>query len=389
MTTPIGIHDLSTATTNYVLEHATLAHHQGRDVAKYHKGIGQEAMSIPAPDEDIVTLAATAAAPILDRHGSNNLDSVLVATETGVDQSKAAGLHLHSLLDLPRTTRVVELKQACYGATAALQFAAGLIACEPRRRVLVIATDIARYDLDTPAEATQGAAAAAFLVSAHPAIAQLEPVSGIYSADIGDFWRPNYRDTPVVDGGLSVTSYLSATNDAFTDYREKGGRPLEQFAAFCYHQPFTEMAYKAHKHLLQTRGGTPTREVLTGDLGATTGYNRLLGNSYTASLYLALASLLDRGGDLAGAPIALLSYGSGAVAEFFSCTVMPGYRDHLRTASNEHMISSRKPIGYHKYRELYQAGTTGSESNRTMPEHTEGPFRLAAIDGHHRLYEAR
>src|SRR5947209_1232369 len=151
---PVGIHDLSFTTTHYVLDHATLARHQNVDVAKYHRGIGQEAMSVPAADEDIVSLAAAAAAPVLERHGTKNLRTVLLATETGVDHAKAAGLYLHSLLDLPSPTRIVELKQACYAATAALQLGAGLIGRDPHQQVLVIAADIAKYDLDSSAEAT-------------------------------------------------------------------------------------------------------------------------------------------------------------------------------------------------------------------------------------------
>ena len=89
MPVTIGIHDLSVATTHYVLDHATLARHHGVDIDKYHYGIGQEAMSVAAADEDIVTMAAAAAAPILDRHGTNGIRTVLLATESGVDQAKA------------------------------------------------------------------------------------------------------------------------------------------------------------------------------------------------------------------------------------------------------------------------------------------------------------
>lgn len=390
MSPSIGIHDLSTATTHYVFEHAALAESRGVDGAKYRTGLGQEAMSIPALDEDIVTLAASAAAPILTRYGRAELSTVLLATESGVDQSKSAGLYLHSLLDLPRRTRVVELKQACYAATAALQFAVGLVARDPAQQILVIATDIARYDLDTPAEATQGAGAVAFLVAANPAIAALDPVSGLYSADVQDFWRPNYRGTPVVDGKLSVHAYLAATEHAFAHYRSSGGRDLGRFAAFCYHQPFTEMAYKAHRHLLESQGVAATREGLAEKIAPTTHYNRVIGNSYTASLYLALVSLLDHGGDLTGKPVAMLSYGSGAVAEFFSAVPVPGYRRQLRTTANQKIIDARKPVGYHRYRELYSAySALGAAGDRALPVETAAPFRLAAIDGHQRIYQAR
>nr|WP_238845663.1 hypothetical protein [Nocardia terpenica] len=262
-TVPVGIHDISFATTHYVLNSAELAQHLGVDPNKFSIGLGQDAMSVAAADEDIVTMAAAAATPIIDRHGVENIRTVLLATETGVDQSKSAGLYLHPLIGLPHTARVVELKQACYSAAAALQFAAGLIAREPTQRVLVLATDIAKYELDSPGESTQGAAAIAMLVSADPSILRLEPYSGIYATDIMDFWRPNYRTTAVVDGKASVIAYMTAAVSAWADYRAHGGRDLTEFAAFCYHQPFTAMAYKAHRNLLESHGHTPTPRTST------------------------------------------------------------------------------------------------------------------------------
>lgn len=383
----IGIHDLSIATTHYVIDQATLARHHRVPVDKYHRGLGQEAMSVPAADEDIVTLAATAAAPILARHGTDRLRTVLLATESSVDQAKAAGLYLHPLIGLPHTCRVVELKQACYSATAALQLATGLITRNPTEHVLVIATDIARYDLDTPAEATQGAAAVAMLVTTDPALAELHPLSGVYSTHVNDFWRPNYRTTAIVDGKLSITAYLDAARHAYTDYRSRGGRALDEFAAVCYHQPFATMAYKAHRHLLQTHDFTPTASDLDNALADTTHYNRMIGNSYTASVYLALASLLDHRDDLAGKPIAMLSYGSGCVAEFFTATPVAGYRAHLHSNANHNIIHARKPIDYHRYRALLTA-PPNTQGDHVLPRETNAPYRLAAINGHTRTYKS-
>ncbi|MEV0433383.1 MULTISPECIES: hydroxymethylglutaryl-CoA synthase [Nocardia] len=388
-TTPVGIHDLSFATTHYALDHAVLAERLGVDRDKFYLGIGQERMSVAAADEDIVTIAAAAAQPILERHGTDNIRTVLLATETGVDQSKAAALYLHSLIGLPNAARVVELKQACYGGTAGLAFAAGLIARDPSQRVLVIAADIAKYELDTPGEPTQGAAAVAMLVTANPAILALDPISGLYSADIMDFWRPNYRSEAIVDGKTSVNAYQKAAQEAWSDYRRQGGRELGEFAAFCYHQPFTKMAYKAHRHLLESQGHTAEAADLEAAIGATTTYNRTVGNSYTASLYLGLASLLDHADDLTGKALAMISYGSGSVAEFFSGTVQPGYRAHLRTEANQAAISSREMLDYDHYRALHEAVLPTDGAYHAMAEETRRPFRLAAMSGHKRIYEAR
>lgn len=384
-----GINDLSMATTHYVLDLAALAEWSNQPLEKLTVGLGQEQMSVPAADEDIVTMAAAAAAPIIERHGTDGLRTVLLATESGVDEAKAAALYLHPLIGLPATARVVELKQACYAGTAAVQFAAGLINQEPDQRVLIIATDIARYDLDSAAEATQGAAAVAILMSADPAIMTLDPWSGIYSSDVMDFWRPTYRTTAVVDGKYSITAYLKAVEMAWIDYRKQGGREWSELSAFCYHQPFTKMAHKAHRRLLECNGVAPEQTEIDAAVGETTCYNRLIGNSYTASLYLALASLLDSDMDLADRPIALASYGSGCVAEFLTGTVGQDYRQFIRSTANRNVIARRKGITYPHYRHLHEARSHSDGADVLLPEEGAGPYRLAGQCEHKRIYQTR
>ncbi|MEU5322188.1 hydroxymethylglutaryl-CoA synthase [Streptomyces sp. NPDC021056] len=389
MSISIGIHDLSFATSEFVLPHTALADYNGTEIGKYHVGIGQESMSVPAADEDIVTMAAAAAAPIIARHGKDRIRTVVFATESSIDQAKSAGIYVHSLIGLPSATRVVELKQACYGATAALQFAIGLVQRDPAQQVLVIASDVSKYELDSPGEATQGASAVAMLVSVDPALVRIEDPSGLFTADVMDFWRPNYLSTALVDGQESIGAYLQAVEGTWKDYSEQGGRALEEFAAFCYHQPFTKMAYKAHRHLLNYCGYDTDKDVIAGALGQTTAYNTVIGNSYTASVYLGLAALLDQADDLTGRPLAFLSYGSGSVAEFFAGTVVAGYQDHLRTDANLEAISRRKTVDYAGYRELHEWTFPTDGGDHATPEQTTGPFRLAGISGHKRIYQAR
>jgi hydroxymethylglutaryl-CoA synthase len=384
----IGIHDLAFATGSYVMDLAELAGARGVDVAKYYRGIGQRAQTVLAVDEDIVTMAASAAKQVIDRHGGGRVRTVILATESGIDQSKSAAIYVHHLLELPTACRALELKQACYGGTSALQLAVALVARDPDHQVLVIAADVARYDIDSPGEATQGAAAVAMLVGAEPAIAEIGDTSGLYTADIMDFWRPNYRDTPVVDGRASMSAYLHAVEHAWKDYEAGGGRPVSSFAAFCYHQPFTTMAYKAHARLLELNGHEPTPERLDEDLECSTRYNQVVGNSYTASLYVALLSLLDNGRDLSGQSIALFSYGSGSVAELFDMTIVAGYHHHLRRETNQSAITGRSMIDYRTYRELRQQQPPVDGRDLLLPNHTRGSYRLHGYSRHQRLYTA-
>ncbi|MFB9367393.1 hydroxymethylglutaryl-CoA synthase [Kitasatospora albolonga] len=384
---PVGIHDLTFATTSLVLTHEELARHTRAPLAKYHHGIGQRAMSVPAVDEDVVTLAADAGKPVVERHGTGRIRTLMFATETGIDQSKAAGVYVHRLLGLASHTRVIELKQACYAGTAALQLACTLVRSDPAQEVLVLASDIARYDLDSPGEATQGAAAVAVLVAADPAIAVIPPPSGLYTRDVMDFWRPNYRTTALVDGKKSVEAYLEAVDGTWQDYRARNGIPFEGFRAVCYHQPFTRMAHKAHRRLMSAAGVPHSPEAVLRAVGSTTAYNETLGNSYTASLYLALTALLDSGTVGDGEHVGLFSYGSGCVAEFLAATLQPGHRSALRTEAHLGAIAHRTPVSYEVYRELRNRELPTDGAALRLPHQSQGWHRLAGIDSHQRLYE--
>ena len=87
-------------------------------------------MSIAPIDEDIVSMSANAAKLLLNGTDKNDI-AFLLATETGVDESKSAGMFVHKLLELPNDCRVLELKQACYSGTAGLILAMSFIKPQP------------------------------------------------------------------------------------------------------------------------------------------------------------------------------------------------------------------------------------------------------------------
>lgn len=389
MTTPaLGIQDITFATAHHRLDLDLLAQHLGIDPAKFSVGIGQEAMSLPAEDEDVVTMGATAAARILADNDVEGLRTLIFATESGIDQSKAAGVHVAALLGLPAQIRVLETKQACYSGAGALQLALGVVARHPEEKVLVIASDVARYDLDSPGEPTQGAAAVTFLVQADPALLEVEPASGVHTADVPDFWRPNHRVTALVEGKFSISAYMDALEGAWEDYRAHGGAAFEEIDAFCYHQPFTMMAVKAHQRLRRHVGASLPKAQVVEELAPTVGYNRVVGNSYTASVFLALLALLDGDADLTGQRIGIFSYGSGAVSEFFSVRVLPGYRAHLHRAEHAAQLAAREPVDVPRYRELHPGTAVSDAEQQANPRVTAGPYRFVGIEGGVRRYEA-
>jgi hydroxymethylglutaryl-CoA synthase len=385
----LGIDCISFYTPHYYLDLATLAAARGVDVDKYKVGLGQDKMAVTPPDEDIVTFAANAAYPLLKQVDVEQIDTVFLATESGIDQSKAAGIFVHHLLNLPKNCRVVEVKQACYSATAALQMALSYVARNPKRKVLIIASDIARYGLNTTGESSQGGGAVAMVISTEPRLLAIEPESGIYTEDAMDFWRPNYREEALVDGRFSCELYLKALKETWQHYQQTSERDFIDHEHFCFHIPFPRLAQKAYQKLSMVNGlKKPVNGELRKQLEHSLYYSEQIGNCYTASLYLGLLSLLENDPkDLSGQRIGLYSYGSGCVAEFFSGVVQEGYQSVLCKMEHHELLDNRTALSQAEYEAFYQFRYPTDGSKFIVPKHQVGRYRLAKLDQHKRVYE--
>jgi hydroxymethylglutaryl-CoA synthase len=383
----VGIDAIRLYTPPFSIDLATIAERRGVDPDKFRVGLGQHCMSVMPPDEDIVTMAANAALPLITDTTRQSIHLVLFATESGVDQSKAAGLWVHHLLGLSPSCRVIELKQACYSATCALQLGLNHLMVHPDEKVLVLASDNARYGLNTPGEPTQGCGAAAILLSASPRLMVVEPYQGVVAEHVMDFWRPNYMTEAVVDGKYSTKVYLNTLLKCWHEYCRQSGLTFADHARFCYHIPFTRMAEKAHERLVKTSCSDSSRHSMHHQVEPGLIYSRQLGNAYTAALYVGLASLLENDSeDLSGNRIGCFSYGSGCVGEFFSCLVQPEYRQHLFAQHHATLLGSRTRLTYEQYESFFSYHLPEDGGDHPTPMYTNAPFRFLGCRSHERLY---
>ncbi|WP_203637326.1 hydroxymethylglutaryl-CoA synthase [Levilactobacillus wangkuiensis] len=354
MTVAVGIDKLGFYTPGLYLDMTDLAHARGAEPNKYLIGIGQSKQAVIPPTQDVVTMAANAAEQILTPATKAEISMVLFGTESGIDNSKATAVYLAHLLGLPSNTRAVEIKQACYGATAGLQLAADFVRARPTAKVLVIGADIARYGLRTAGEVTQGGGAVAMLVTANPRILALDAISSYHTADVMDFWRPTYRTEALVDGKYSTNVYLDFFQQVWDDYQAQTHRTIADFSAFVFHLPFTKMGRKGLRQILPT-ATSAQQATLTAAFEASQADNREVGNLYTGSLYLSLLSLLRHGNLQGGERLGLFSYGSGAEGEFFSGTVQPDFRQGFDEAFLAHQLADRQAVSVADYEEIYRA----------------------------------
>ncbi|WP_010093523.1 hydroxymethylglutaryl-CoA synthase [Ornithinibacillus scapharcae] len=349
----IGIDKIGFYTPHIFVDMAKLALARNVEPEKFTIGIGQSKMAIAPITQDSVTLAANAALSIIDDEDREKIDLVIFGSESGIDHSKSGAVYVHQLLGLNPNARAVELKQACYGATAGIQMAKGHIALNPDRKALVIGTDIARYGLNTSGESTQGAGAVAMVISANPRVMELENHNVYLTNDIMDFWRPIYSDKAFVDGKFSNEQYILFFNKVWEAYKEKTGLVLSDMEAICFHLPYTKMGLKALRTVLE-EAPEDVRERLLAHYEASTTYNRNVGNIYTGSLYLSLLSLLETKEIKEGSRIGMFSYGSGAVGEFFTGILQPNYREYLNISGHKRLFASRQEVSVEEYEEIFE-----------------------------------
>ncbi|GAW38402.1 3-hydroxy-3-methylglutaryl CoA synthase [Streptococcus suis] len=380
----IGIDKIGFAAPDYVLDLADLAQARNVDPNKFKIGLLQSEMAVAPVTQDIISLGAKAAEDILTEEDKQTIDMVIVGTESSVDQSKAAAVTIHGLLGIQPFARSIEMKEACYGATAGLSLAKSHIAQFPESKVLVIASDIAKYGVASGGEPTQGAGAVAMLVTANPRILVLNNDNVCQTRDIYDFWRPNYDKYPRVDGKFSTEQYTDCLTTTFDYYQQKTGKTLNDFAAMCLHIPFSKQGLKGLQAIAQDE---ETLSRLTERFQEAIVYNKVVGNIYTGSIFLSLLSLLENSRALETEDqILFYSYGSGAVCEIFSGQLVEDYRDHLQENRLE-QLNQRTKLSVKEYEQVFFEEITLDEtgSSLNLPE-DQSPFALIKVDNHKRIY---
>jgi len=369
--------------------------------------------------EDPVSYAVNAAKPIIEalsEQERKRIEMLVLCTESGIDFGKSMSTYVHDYLDLSRNCRQFELKQACYSGTAGLQVAMNFILSQtsPGAKALVIATDLVRHSVVEAgdalsadwsyAEPSSGAGAVAFLASDQPHIFQLDVgCSGYYGFEVMDTCRP-IPDSEAGDADLSLLSYLDCCENAFRQYeaRVEGIDYQNTFDYLAFHTPFGGMVKGAHRNMMRRFTRTApnkieddfNRRVMPGLT-----YCQQVGNIMGATLYLALASIIDNGIVDTPKRIGLFSYGSGCCSEFFSGVVTPQAQRIQADRNISDHLATRYRLSMQDYEQILQNnnmvsfGTRNVELNSRKPQQIwermqgSGLLMLRAITEFHREYE--
>lgn len=385
----VGIDKIGFFTPNKYVDMVDLANARGEDPNKFLIGIGQRQMAVADATQDAVSMGINATLQYLDKIDKDKVGLLVFGTESGVDQSKSASLFVKSALNLKPEVRTFEVKEACFGLTAALMIARDFVRVHPDQTAIVIGSDIARYGVKTPGEVTQGAGAISLLIKEDPAILSLNDGHSAYSEDIDDFWRPNNSKVAMVDGKYSTQVYLDFFTNTFEAYKEQKNWNTRDFNAILYHLPFTKQGLKANRLAVADEDEATTKR-LEDSFEASKQLSMRVGNIYTASLYMSLLSLLENKKLEPNSLVGMFSYGSGAMAEFFSGNVADGYEKEIDLDKTNEMLDSRIRLSVDEYEKTFNDALNDPVDGQELTsDEKSGMWYFAGTQNHIRQYKQK
>ena len=175
-------------------------------------------MAIVDSNHDPACLAANACLKIMqqNRLSPEDIGRLYISTESSFDESKAMNSYVIGMLEQIYGQGTfehcggVETKFACVSGSYALYDNTNWIRAgeADNKHALVVVSDIAKYDLGSSGEMTQGAGAVAMLLNDRPRLLAFDPkVTATSIKDEYDFYRPFGKETPIVHGQYSNMLY--------------------------------------------------------------------------------------------------------------------------------------------------------------------------------------
>lgn len=318
-----------------------IARENRHDWKKITASLGVTEKSVPAADEDAVTLGVRAAKNALARAAiaPSALGVIYVGSESHPYTVKPSSSIIGAALGSDLNYAAADFEFACKAGTAALQAAYAQVKSGFTTYALAIGADTAQAAAGDILEYTAGAAGAAYIVGASDDILASLDITMSISSDTPDFWRRGLQKFPAHVGRFTAEpGYFSHVLTMTKTILDKIGMLQQDFAHVVFHQPNARFPLA-----VATKLGFNAQQIEAGLLV------KSVGNSYSASSLLGLSAVFDIAQP--GEKILLVSYGSGSGCDAFVFTATQALlaaqgRAPLTKAYAEH----KKYISYSQYR---------------------------------------
>ena len=397
----------------------TLAKARNIEPEKLEKGLGLINMTLPDSHQDTVVFGANALTKLVleNEIDLSEISRIYVGTESGIDNSKPIASFLIALMEQKFGENIlaecdaVDFTFACIGGVDALQNCLDFIRLNPDKKAIVVTTDIAKYDLNSTGEYTQGAGALAMLVASNPRIIAFDNNWTVSTKGVFDFFKPYHhlskeeitgnqnneswfgnleseieihKDQPVFDGQYSNQCYTDRTRDAYfslKDLKNTKDSLYHSWENIIMHLPY---AFQGRRMLPEIYALDAHKKILSGDedvveyqnklkeLSKTEAYkafvakklqpaelaSSLIGNLYTGSIFMGLLSTLIHASEkdiiLEGKKIGFLAYGSGSKSKVFEGIIQLDWKSAIAGVRLFETLAESFEIDFETYEQLHK-----------------------------------
>ncbi|MCC6725797.1 MAG: hydroxymethylglutaryl-CoA synthase family protein [Saprospiraceae bacterium] len=405
---PVGIDDMAAYVPSLYLDIRDLAEARGIQYEKLAHGLGLLKMAFPDVHEDAATMAAEAITELMLKNGlrPEQIGRVYMGTESALDGAKPTATYAVEMVQQRlggsfRHCDVVDMTFACIAATDALQNCLDWVAGDKERTAIVVASDFAKYEIESTGEYTQGAGAIAVLVKWNPRLLVMTREFGVAMASVHDFYKPrreHFTETPVFDGPFSNQCYQDRMTEALNHFRQISGSTetalSERWERMAFHLPYSYHAKRifveefAKEKVakgewqavpdMKSASQTPEyQSFVSHKLEKAQRASSEIGNLYTGSVFMALMSTLyfdaRENSKLSGKKIGFVAYGSGSKSKVFEGVVQKKWQQVALDFNLTAKLETRKALDYQTYEQLHHQ----ERQNSVLP--LEGRFALHSI----------
>jgi hydroxymethylglutaryl-CoA synthase len=283
----------------------------GADAPSYKKGLMLYEKSVPAPDQDVISMSVEAARRALKRSGGvdpQDIGAIYIGSESHPYAVKPSGTVVAEALGATPGIHCADMEFACKAGSEGMFVAMSLVKAGEVKYALGIGADTSQGAPGDALEYSAAAGAAAFIMGSSNLVAVCN-FTDSFMTDTPDFWRREYMHYPRHAGRFTgEPAYFSHTLGAANAILEKSGMKPADFTYAVFHQPNGKFPQRVGKML-----GFTKEQMEPGWLSP------WLGNTYSGASPIGLTATLDvaKPGDR----ILMVSYGSGSGSDAFVWTV--------------------------------------------------------------------
>ncbi len=307
----VGIVGYGAYVPRYRIKAEEIAKVWGADAVSYKRGLMLEEKSVPAPDQDVITMSVEASRHAVRRAGvdPSDIGAIYIGSESHPYAVKPSGTVVGDAIGATPFVHCADFEFACKAGSEAMFICSGLVRAGDIKYGLAIGADTSQGAPGDALEYSASAGAAAFIFGAEDLVAELEFTES-YMTDTPDFWRREYQHYPRHAGRFTgEPAYFRHIIGCGQKLLEKSGAQPQDFKYAVFHQPNGKFPMRVGKML-----GFKREQIEQGWLVPK------LGNTYSGSSPMGLTSIFDvaKPGDR----VFMVSYGSGSGSDGFIFKLM-------------------------------------------------------------------